>query len=208
LFMDEFSEFSRCVLETLRQPMEDGVVTISRSLGSFSFPCRFLLIAASNPCPCGFKGHPKRKCVCTPKQVEYYRKKLSGPILDRIDLFLNVYPVDVEDLTNDKTVLARIECSADIRRRVILAREAQLSRFSQEALFVNAEMRNAHVNRYCRLSSEVEALLKRTVSKYDMSARTYFKLIKVARTIADLAQTSEIEVSHMAEAIQYRTKDI
>lgn len=208
LFMDEFPEFSRVVLEALRQPMEDGVVTISRSLGSFSFPSRFLLLASGNPCPCGFKGHPKRDCVCTPKQISQYMKKISGPIMDRMDLFLSVSPVDVEELSTNAKCLSRLESSAPIRKRVVCARNIQRTRFKKARIFSNAEMTNLHINKYCVLSLEVDTLLKRVSAKYSLSARAYFKLIKVARTIADLACSDDICVEHMAEAIQYRTRSV
>jgi magnesium chelatase family protein len=207
LFMDEFPEFPRAVLEALRQPMEDGIITISRSLGSFSFPSKFMLVAASNPCPCGFYGHYKNRCSCTPTQIKYYMKKLSGPILDRIDLFSNVAAVDIEDLSNDPKVLSKLEKSESILKRVMCARKIQMERFSDICnILTNSEMSNAHINEFCLLSRDAENLLKRAVSKYDLSARAYFKLIRVARTIADLVAEPAISCSHMAEAVQYRAK--
>lgn len=215
LFLDEFSEFPRYVLETLRQPMEDGIISISRSSGSVTFPSRFILIAASNPCPCGYFGHPKKACSCSEYQIERYRKKLSGPILDRIDLHVDVRPVEVEDLninsnqfTNKKT-----QSSKEIREKVIRARKIQEERFKEEnakekysKIFTNTEMKNKQLSKYCTLSPEVDNLLKRAVVKFNLSARAYFKIIKVARTIADLSGGKDIRVEDMGEALQYRVR--
>ena len=218
LFLDEFPEFSRRVLEALRQPMEEGEVVVSRSTGSFTFPSRFILIASSNPCPCGFHGYYNDKCVCTPKQIRSYRKKISGPILDRIDLFVDVPGVSADKLSGGFREMGRevgegsgtdavpkAEFSLEIRRRVVAARQIQLKRFESEGIFANSEMVNNHVGKYCPLSERVGFLLKKAVSKYDLSARSYFKLIKVARTIADLVGSTDIEEIHVAEALQYKS---
>ncbi len=205
LFMDEFPEFPRIVLEALRQPMEDGVVTISRSLGAYSFPSRFMLLASSNPCPCGFFGYEPARCKCTPKQIALYKKKISGPILDRIDLFVRVPAVDVKELSSSREVLAKLKDSRAIRTLVTRARQIQEQRFESDAIFVNAEMTNVHITKYCELAPPVELLLKKAVTKHNLSARSYFKLIKIARTIADLENSTDIGLGHMAEAIQYRT---
>ncbi len=227
LFMDEFAEFQRPVLEMLRQPLEEGSISISRSMGRFEFPCRFTLLAACNPCPCGFFDSPNGKCVCTPGQIIRYRKKLSGPILDRIDLYSFVEPVDTEKLSfstrdapsargsagewgaggKDSPKFA-VENSATVRARVIKARQIQLSRFSGDYIFSNGEMKNPHIRNYCLLGSSEEKLLRRAASVYGLSARSYFKTIKVARTIADLAGSVDIKEPHLAEALQYRLRPL
>ena len=217
LFLDEFAEFPRYVLETLRQPMEDGIISISRSSGSVTFPSRFILIAASNPCPCGYFGHPKKSCSCSEYQIERYRKKISGPILDRIDLHVDVRPVEIADLNiNSQFSNRKVQTSKEIREKVIRARKIQEERFKVEnilaqkekysKIFTNTEMKNKHLSKYCTLSPEVDNLLKRAVVKFNLSARAYFKIIKVARTIADLSGGEQIGVEDMGEALQYRVR--
>lgn len=203
LFLDEFPEFPRSVLEALRQPLEDGKVTISRAIGSLTFPARFLLLAASNPCPCGFMGHPKKQCVCLPGAILNYKKRLSGPLLDRIDLHIDVLPVEEEKLVSKE----RGESSQLIRERVIMARERQKNRYKDSAILVNSEMSSADVKKYCQLTAEATLFMRQAVSKLSLSARSYFKVLKVALTIADLESKDIIELSHIAEALQYRVKE-
>ena len=203
LFLDELPEFPRSVLEAIRQPLEDGKVLISRAAGSLTFPSRFLFLAASNPCPCGYLGHPKRNCRCMPGAIIKYRKRLSGPLLDRIDLHLDVPPVKEEslDLYNEA------EPSREIRKRVTQARERQLKRFKNVSIKVNGEMSSAQVKKYCQLTKEALDLLKQAISRLSLSARSYFKVIKVAQTIADLNNQEKIEAAYVAEALQYRAKE-
>ncbi len=200
LFLDEFPEFPRSTLEALRQPLEDGVVTISRALGSLTFPARFLLIAASNPCPCGYLGHPTRACTCTPYEIARYRKKLSGPVLDRIDLHIIVPPVEQKDI-NKKT---KAESSKDIRKRVIKARELQIRRFKNYRIKTNGEMRSADVKKYVKMTTDAESYLIKAFEKFSLSARGYFKVIKVAQTICDLESKNVINMSHISEALSFR----
>lgn len=202
LFLDEMAEFPRSVLESLRQPMEDGVVSIVRVGAHVSYPASFTLLAAVNPCPCGYLGHPKRACKCSEKQVRKYRSRLSGPILDRIDLHVTVPSVETEKLGGQGE--ARMD-SKEMRQQVMKAREIQTKRFSSDGIYTNSQMRNKHIKTYCHLDSEPQRILKLAVEAYDLSARAYFRLIKVARTIADLAGSPEITVPHMAEALQYRS---
>jgi magnesium chelatase family protein len=206
LFMDEFPEFKRSVIESLRQPLEDGVITISRSRGSVTFPCSFILVAAANPCPCGYLGHSTKKCMCAEHQIHRYRKKLSGPILDRIDLHVAVPSVPVEKLSSPSKESSNTEISSVILSRVLAARKRQLGRFSRLNIATNSKMSNQHIFEFCPLESNVRSILNRAVSKLSLSARSYFKLIKIARTIADLEKSSKIGVPHMSEAIQYRCR--
>lgn len=203
LFLDEFPEFPRSTLEALRQPLEDGFVTISRSQGNVTFPSRFLLLAASNPCPCGFLGHPKKACRCSLSQIEKYRKRISGPLLDRIDLHIEVPPVEEEKLIGRQSS----ESSASIRERVEEARERQKRRFKEEKIKTNGEMSSSQIRQFCHLTRKAEDLLKQAISRLSLSARSYFKIIKISQTIADLAKKEEIEASFVAEALQYRFKE-
>jgi len=206
LFLDEFNEFPRSVMEVLRQPIEDGCVTISRSHSRVNYPCRFMLIASSNPCPCGYLHHPKKQCICTQREIEKYRRRVSGPILDRIDIHIRVPAVDIRELSGNQQAIRVLESSLKIRMRVIKAREIQAERFAKEKIHANAEMRNKHIKKYCYLSKEVGQMLMQAGLSFQLSARSYFKIIKIARTIADLDGLSEITLSHMAEALQYRPR--
>jgi len=206
LFLDEFNEFPRQVMEAMRQPLEDGYLTISRSKEIVRYPADFMLVASANPCPCGYFNHPKKNCVCTPRQIRKYQKRISGPILDRIDLHVIVQPVDIEEFSENQKASESLESSGIIRERAILAREIQKKRFNGESIQSNAQMKNSHIKKYCKLTKEVEQLLKQASMKFQLSARSYMKMIKVARTIADLEKAPEITVSHMAEALQYRSK--
>ena len=206
LFLDEFNEFPRSVLEALRQPLEDGVVMISRSRERVLYPARFMLVASANPCPCGYLNHPKKACICSPRQIRKYQKRISGPLLDRIDLHINVPPVDVQELAENQKASEFLETSAKIRERIMMARARQQDRFAEDNIHVNAEMKNSHIKKYCTLSKEVEQILQQAGLKFQLSARAYLKMIKVACTIADLADAENIEVSHIAEALQYRPK--
>ena len=201
LFLDEIAEFPRHVLEAMRQPLEDGVVTVSRAMSQVTYPAKFIFIAAQNPCPCGNLNNPKLRCKCTPTQILNYKKRVSGPILDRIDLHLTVPAVEVDKLTgDDKTA----EDSKIIRQRVIKAREKQKKRLKGSKLICNAEMNVKEIKIYCELDDDCLTLLKQAVSKHNLSARNYYRLIKVSRTIADLQESECIAVSHIAQALQFR----
>jgi magnesium chelatase family protein len=204
LFLDEMAEFPRSVLETLRQPMEDGMVGIVRAAAHVEYPASFSLVAAVNPCPCGYLGHPRKECRCTEKQIRKYRSRMSGPILDRIDLHVQVPMVEIEKLTNNDLRPANQQTSKEVRENVVRARKIQTERFGEDGMFTNSQMKNKQVKKYCRLDSETERILRLAVEKFDLSARAYFRLIKVARTIADLDLSKDIKVMHMAEALQYR----
>ena len=205
LFLDEFPEFPRNVLESLRQPMEDGVVTISRAKATVSYPAQFLLVAASNPCPCGYHGDKKRPCRCLPGQVLRYAKRISGPILDRIDIHVSVPSVDTHKLIG-KTK-KKYETSTSIQKRVQKSREAQNVRFNESKIMSNSEMGTRDVKKYCPLSKDCRTMLRSAVASMNLSARSYFKVIKVARTVADLIGDTEISTIHLGEALQYRPKD-
>lgn len=204
LFLDEMPEFPRSVLESLRQPMEDGTVEIVRVAGHVRYPASFTLIAAVNPCPCGYLGHPRRECKCTERQITKYRHRISGPILDRIDLTVMVAPVEVEKLSITKEHRSSSLTSKEAKSAVIRARGIQSKRFAGTDLYTNSQMRNREVKEYCRLTPEAENFLKMAAEKYDFSARSYMRLIKVARTIADLSSELSILPVHMAEALQYK----
>lgn len=206
LFLDEFNEFPRSVLEALRQPLEDGYLTIVRSKERVRYPARFMLVASANPCPCGYLNHPKKQCICHPRAVRKYQKRVSGPILDRIDLHVDVPPVDLKELSENQKASEFLEPSSVIRERVLKARAKQRERFLGDSIFSNAEMKNPHIKKYCKLEKEVEQILQQASQKFQLSARAYLKMIKVARTIADLEGLPEIGVNHMAEALQYRSK--
>lgn len=203
LFLDEFPEFRRDVLEVLRQPLEDGVVTISRASGSLTYPARFMLVAAMNPCPCGFFNDTHVTCTCTPKQIRQYLQRISGPLLDRLDIHVEVPRLKQDELMQK----AEGECSASIRERVRKAREIQRRRFDGTGIFCNAQMGSRQIREYCRFSDTVRTLLRGAISQLNLSARAYDRILKVSRTIADLAGEEEISVAHVAEAIQYRSLD-
>ena len=200
LFLDELPEFSRDVREALRQPLEDKVVTVSRVQGRMDFDASFQLIAAMNPCPCGFLGDPLKRCSCTPFQVSRYMGRVSGPLLDRIDMQVNVQRVEFADLNDGE----RPESSAVIKARVMAAREIQLKRFAGEHIFANADMNRAQLEKFCILTPEASALMGQAFRQMNLSARAHDRLLKVARTIADLAGEEMIGVGHVAEAVQYR----
>ncbi len=203
LFLDEFPEFDPRVLEVLRQPLEDKIVTISRATGAYSFPANFMLVAAMNPCPCGYYGDPNHNCTCSEFSIQRYQKRISGPLLDRIDIQINVPRVEYEKLSGDTVG----EPSAVIRERVEAARERQRVRFTGNPnVTCNSEMGPAEIRQYCRLDAEGEKLVKSLMTHYQISARAYHRLLKLARTIADLDASPAIQTRHMAEAIQYRPR--
>ncbi|HRY28526.1 MAG TPA: YifB family Mg chelatase-like AAA ATPase [Elusimicrobiota bacterium] len=204
LFLDELPEFNRNVLEVLRQPLEDGCVTVSRAASSLTFPARFMLIAAMNPCPCGYYGHPERHCVCTPFQVQKYRAKVSGPLLDRIDLHIEVPALRVSELTEGAPAGESTEV---LRERVMAARARQGARLSAAGLFCNAQMNARQVKEFCAVDAACRELLKMAVSRLGLSARSFDRILKVARTLADLAGVENIAQEHVAEAIGYRSFD-
>lgn len=204
LFLDELPEFQRTALEVMRQPLEDRKVTISRAKVSLEFPANFMLIASMNPCPCGYFNHPDKECVCPPGVVQRYLNKISGPLLDRIDLHVEVTPVTFDQMTE----LRKTESSEDIRARVVKAREIQNKRFEGvEDVHNNAMMGSNMTKEYCEINAACKNLLKTAMEKLGLSARAYDRILKVSRTIADLADSKEIEVAHLAEAIQYRSLD-
>jgi magnesium chelatase family protein len=202
LFLDEFPEFGQATLELLRQPVEDGVVTISRAQGSVTFPARFALVASMNPCPCGYWGDPQRECSCSSSLVTKYQKRISGPMLDRIDIHVDVPRVNYDKLSGD----GQGETSAQIRARVEAARERQRARFRGSSLTCNAEMGPADVRAHCRVEGAAQSILKAAVSQMHLSARAYHRILKVARTIADLDGSASIAPAHVAEAVQYRPR--
>jgi magnesium chelatase family protein len=205
LFLDEFPEFGTRVLEVMRQPMEDKVVTISRAKGSLTFSANFQLIAAMNPCPCGYYGDSQKPCTCAPAMVTKYQKRISGPLLDRIDIHIEVPRVDYEKLSGDRLG----ETSETIRSRVQAARDIQNKRFTSGAsndIVCNADMRVGEVRQFCQLQAEGQSLMRSAMSQLNLSARAYHRILKLSRTIADLAGSEEIQSTHLAEALQYRPK--
>lgn len=201
LFLDEMPEYNRDSLETLRQPLEDGIITVSRAIGTIEYPANFILIASMNPCPCGNFGSKDLQCSCSPSQVSRYLRKLSGPLLDRIDLKIDVDRVAFVDLKSDKLE----ESSEEVKKRVDKARKIQLERFKGEKIYCNSKMNSRLIKKYCSIDEESERLIETAFEKFHMSARGYNRILKVARTIADLSGSEQIEVSHVAEAIAYRT---
>ncbi len=204
LFLDELPEFKRTVLEVMRQPMEERRVTISRAKVSIDYPANFMLVASMNPCPCGYYNHPEKECVCAPGVVQRYLNKVSGPLLDRIDLHVEVVPVTFDEMTAQR----KSETSGDIRERVVRAREIQSQRFmNQSEIYCNAMMPSNMVKDICQINDAGRTLLKTAMERLGLSARAYDRILKVSRTIADLAGTNEIKIEHLAEAIQYRSLD-
>ena len=203
LFLDELPEFKHSVLEVLRQPLEDGEVTISRSAGKLTLPCAFMLVAAMNPCPCGHLGDARRRCKCTPAQIERYRARISGPLLDRIDLHIEAPALSIAEIRSETPG----ESSARIRVRVQAARDRQSARFSGTPTSANARMSHLQIRRYCHLGAALGDLLQQAMEKLSLSARAYDRILKVARTIADLAGSEKIDAPHLLEAIKYRSLD-
>ena len=204
LFLDELPEFKRTVLEVMRQPLEDRKVTVSRAKIAIDFPANFILVASMNPCPCGYFNHPEKECICSPMQVQKYMGKISGPLLDRIDMHIEITPIPFEELTSRTSS----EKSTDIRERVVVARERQIERFKDhEGIYSNAMMPSHLVRKICTYDATSEQLLKIAMKKMDLSARAFDRILKVSRTIADLSNSDNIRPEHIAEAIQYRSLD-
>jgi magnesium chelatase family protein len=203
LFLDELPEFARNVLEVLRQPMEDGQVTISRAATSLTFPSRFMLAAAMNPCPCGFFNDPTRECSCTPAMIQRYISRISGPLLDRIDIHVDVPAVKYSDLSSK----APGESSGSIRERVTRARQRQQQRFQKERVFANAQMTPRLIRQHCEIDTESQRHLEQAMTKMGLSARAYDRILKVSRTIADLEEAPRVGLRHISEAVQYRSLD-
>ena len=203
LFLDEVPEFRRNVLEVMRQPLEDGNITVSRAVGSMNYPAGFMLVAAMNPCPCGFFTDPQKECNCTPLQIQRYRSKISGPLLDRIDIQVEVPAVQYQDLASRDAG----EQSNAIRERVNAARGLQTERFTKSKIHANAQMGTRELRRFCEVGREGEKLLELAITKFGLSARAYNRILKVSRTIADLEGSKDIQSAHISEAIQYRSLD-
>jgi magnesium chelatase family protein len=203
LFLDELPEFQRNVLEVMRQPLEDGSVTISRAAVSVTFPSRFMLAAAMNPCPCGYFGDPTRECHCTPPQIQRYVSKISGPLLDRIDIQIEVPAVKYKELRGR----GEIESSSSVRERVLRARRTQIERFKGDRIYANSQMASKLIRKFCEISADGEKQLEAAVARLGLSARAHDRILKVSRTIADLEGAPGIEPKHIGEAIQYRTLD-
>ena len=203
LFLDEFLEFPKSVLECLRQPLEDGIIAISRAAGTLRFPAKFIMVAAMNPCPCGYLNDPERTCACSATEIIRYQKRASGPLLDRIDLHLEVPRVKFEELSGGRCN----QTSDSVRERVQAARDIQTARFAGTGIFANSEMPSDMARRYCAIDEAGKTLLKQAVERLHLSPRAYFRILKLARTIADLDCSSGIQTTHLAEALQYRPKE-
>ncbi len=203
LFLDELPEFGRDVLEALRQPLEDGIVTIARALGSVQFPAKFMFVASANPCPCGFSGTHQKPCICSASQILKYQKKLSGPLIDRIDIVIDVPAVETDRLMD---VAPSGVKSAVIRDRIRTARAVQHERFGPGGIITNAEMSNEHIRKWCTLDDATRSMLSQAVDRYHLSARSYMRILKVSRTIADLEGSESVSLGHVAEALQYRPR--
>jgi len=203
LFLDELPEFKKHVLEVLRQPLEDSKVTISRASTTLTYPSNFMLVAAMNPCPCGYFADPKHACRCSYRQIHRYRSKISGPLLDRIDIHVEVPAVPYKDLMTESTA----EPSADISQRVAAARQVQSGRFARAKIYCNAQMSSRHIKTHCKIDDASRRLLESAIDKLGLSARAFNRVLKIARTIADLEDKPDIQVDHISEAIQYRNLD-
>ena len=204
LFLDEMVEFPRMVLETLRQPLEDGKIVISRAKTSVTYPAQFMLVGAMNPCPCGFLGDVEKHCTCTEVQIQRYKSRLSGPLLDRIDLVINIPRLTTDELLN---INEDSEPSSEIRKRVISARKIQIERYKDEGILTNAELNSNLIEKYCKLDEQSQNLMKMAASKYKLSGRKYARILKLARTIADLSNAKDIEMVHLSQALQYRSEE-
>lgn len=203
LFLDELPEFNKNTLEVLRGPLEDGIVTISRINATLSYPCNFMLVASMNPCPCGFYGSKEKECTCSTQAIQKYMGKISGPLLDRIDIQVEVTPVRYEKLQNDE----KVENSEEIKMRVNKARSVQRKRYDGLEIYSNSQLTPKLIEKYCRLDEKGKKVLQKAFDSLGLSARAHGRILKVARTIADLEEKENIEVSHIAEAIQYRNLD-
>jgi magnesium chelatase family protein len=204
LFLDELPEFKRTVLEVMRQPMEERRITVSRSRFSVEYPASFMLVASMNPCPCGYYNHPEKECVCAPGVVQKYLNRISGPLLDRIDLHVEVTPLPIKDLSMER----QGEKSENIRERVIKARQIQEKRFTEtQGVYCNAQMATKELREHCRIDAASQTLLNKAMERLGLSARAYDRILKVARTVADLSESNEIKMEHLAEAIQFRSID-
>lgn len=203
LFLDELAEFHKSTLEVLRGPLEDRQVTVSRVNGSFTYPANFMFAASMNPCPCGYFGSKDKECTCTPNSISKYMGKISGPLLDRIDICIEVSPVKYQKLDSSE----KIETSEEIKKRVNKARKIQLERYKSNKILSNSELTPKLIEKYCTLDSKGKLILENAFNKLKLSARAYGRILKVARTIADLDESENIEVKHIAEAIQYRSID-
>ncbi len=203
LFLDELPEFNKNTLEVLRGPLEDRVVTISRINATLSYPCNFMLVASMNPCPCGFYGSKEKECTCTPQAIQKYMGKISGPLLDRIDIQVEVTPVKYEKLQGNE----KIETSAKIKERVDRARKIQQSRYKNSEIYSNSQLTPTLIEKYCKLGEKEKQILKKAFETLGLSARAHNRILKVARTIADLEEKENIEITHITEAIQYRNLD-
>ena len=203
LFLDELPEFKRNVLEVLRQPIENGDVTVSRAVASVTYPASFMLVSAMNPCPCGYLSDPRHQCSCAPGHIQRYRRRVSGPLLDRIDIHIEVPAVAYKELSTDYCG----EKSAEIRKRVVAARDIQLERFRGDRIYCNGQMKTRHIKKFCRLEDDALNLLETAMHKFGLSARAYTRILKLSRSIADLEESEGIRSHHIAEAIQYRTLD-
>lgn len=203
LFLDEMPEFPKNVLEVLRQPLEDECVTISRVNGSITYPAKFILISSINPCPCGYYGDESGRCTCSPIQIKNYLGKISGPLMDRIDLHIEVPSVNFNDISGG----SKGECSASIKNRINKARKLQLARYEKEGFYFNSQLKPKQMVVYCAVGKKEKELLKNAFDRYNLSARAYTRILKVARTIADLENSENIKLDHIAEAIQHRSLD-
>ena len=203
LFLDELTEFHKSTLEVLRGPLEDRQITVSRVNGTFTYPSNFMFAASMNPCPCGYYGSKDKECTCTPTAIQKYMSKISGPLLDRIDICIEVCPVKYSKLDSNE----RIETSADIKKRVDKARKIQMERYRENKILSNSELTPKLIEKYCKLDERGKKILEEAFNKLKLSARAYGRILKVARTIADLDDSENIQVKHIAEAIQYRSID-